>query len=196
MKWNYKDKYVDISMPNYINNLLSELKHKVKTFPQYAPHKWTEPAFGQKRQYAKPTSDLPILDKKGIRYVQSVVGSFLYYSRAIDIIMLPAHALHVLDHPQPPTPLKTDNSTSYSFVHCNIRQKKSKSWDMRYDWLRDREVLKHLRVYWQEGIKKLADYFTKHFPPNYHRSIRGQYLLKDHLLHLLAQFQTAHARLY
>ena len=40
-------------------------------------------------------------------------------------------AVEALGHPQPPTPLKTDNSTARDFVHKSMRQKKSKSWDMR-----------------------------------------------------------------
>ena len=36
------------------------------------------------------------------------------------------HMLQALGHPQPPTPLKTDNSTANGFVHDNIHQKHSK----------------------------------------------------------------------
>ena len=57
------------------------------------------------------------------------------------------HTLEALGHPQPPTPIKTDNSTVIGFVNNNIQQKRSKSWDMRYHWLRDRETQKHIRVY-------------------------------------------------
>jgi len=46
-----------------------------------------------------------------------------------------------MGHPQPPTPIKTDNSTALSFIRSNIKQKKSKSWDMHLNWLRDREAL-------------------------------------------------------
>ena len=88
--WDYKNKHVDISMPNYINKLLHKLQHVPKKSPQYAPHKWTEPSYGKKRQYAKEPDTLPILHPTGIKYVQSVVGSLLYYSRAVDPTMLPA----------------------------------------------------------------------------------------------------------
>ena len=44
-------------------------------------------------------------------------------------------ALECLGHKQPPTPLKTDNSTACGYVNKNIKIKKSKSWDMRYHWL-------------------------------------------------------------
>jgi hypothetical protein len=39
-------------------------------------------------------------------------------------------SLHALGHPQPPTPLKTDNTTASSFVHANICQRRSKTWDI------------------------------------------------------------------
>ena len=35
--------------------------------------------------------------------------------------------LHALHHSQPPTPLKTDNTTANSFVHHNIHLRKSKT---------------------------------------------------------------------
>ena len=47
--------------------------------------------------------------------------------------------LEALGDKQPATPLKTDNSTSNAFVNKSLCQKKSKSWDMRYHWLRDKE---------------------------------------------------------
>ena len=43
------------------------------------------------------------------------------------------YILHQLGHPQPPTPIKTDNSTAKAFIHQTMRQYKSKSWDMRYE---------------------------------------------------------------
>ena len=39
--------------------------------------------------------------------------------------------LNVLGHPQPPTPIKTDNSTIPYFIYDNINLKKAKSWDMK-----------------------------------------------------------------
>ena len=48
------------------------------------------------------------------------------------------HTLIALEHLQPPTPLKTENFTAYKFVHNDMKQKMSKSWDMRFSWLRDR----------------------------------------------------------
>jgi hypothetical protein len=35
--------------------------------------------------------------------------------------------LEALNHPQPPTPIKTDNTTANGFIHNNIHQRRSKS---------------------------------------------------------------------
>jgi hypothetical protein len=43
-----------------------------------------------------------------------------------------------LGHPHPPTPLRTDNSTAFSILNETIKQKRSKSINMRYHWLTDR----------------------------------------------------------
>ena len=76
--WNYDNKSVQISMPGYIESLLQKLNHKCKKFSQHSPHKWTQLAYGKKRQYAIEDDNLPVLDKKGTKKVQSIVGSLLY----------------------------------------------------------------------------------------------------------------------
>ena len=48
--------------------------------------------------------------------------------------------LQALGHTRPPTPIKIDNSTANGIMNGNIYQRRSKSWDMRYYWLRDRQT--------------------------------------------------------
>ena len=43
-----------------------------------------------------------------------------------------------IGHKQPPTPLKTDNSTTDGFVNSSMKPKKSKTWDMSMHWLCDK----------------------------------------------------------
>ena len=95
-------------------------------------------------------------------------GVFYNAQKAIPI----RYILEQLGHQQPPTPLKTDNSTALGFVRNNIHQKRSKSWDMRYHWLRDRMTRNQFNVYWEKGTNNNADYFTKHHPINYHQHVR------------------------
>ena len=99
-------------------------------------------------------------------------GLFFNAQEALPIRYL----LEQLGHKQPPTPLKTDNSTANSFVHSNIRQKRSKSWDMRFHWLRDKEALEQLNIYWEPGKQNDADYFTKHHSPQHHLDNRKKFV--------------------
>ena len=92
--------------------------------------------------------------------------------------------LQALGHPQPPTPLKTDNSTANAFVNKSLQQKKSKSWDMKYHWLCDKQQQKYFRVFWDRGSKNGANYFTKHHPSPYHKLIRAKYVLALHHIFL------------
>ena len=40
------------------------------------------------------------------------------------------HCLQLMGHPQPPTPVKTDNTIAKDFTYNNITIRKAKSWDM------------------------------------------------------------------
>ena len=53
-----------------------------------------------------------------------------------------------------------------------MRMNKSKSWDMRYHWLRDPVLQKEFIVKWAKGIENKANYYTKHFAPTHHVQIR------------------------
>eukprot|EP00804_Cyclotella_cryptica_P023006 CCRYP_015004-RB/>CCRYP_015004-RB protein AED:0.49 eAED:0.49 QI:0/-1/0/1/-1/0/1/0/75 len=67
-----------------------------------------------------------------------------------------------MGHPQPTTPIQTDNSTALSVINNTIQPKRTKAMDMRFHWLRYRINQKHFRPYWRTGATNLADYVTKH----------------------------------
>ena len=77
-------------MVDYIIMALKQLQHIFPSKPELSPNEWTKPVYGQKRQCAKSVDKSPLLDEKGIKIVQHVVGIFLYYSCAIDNTVLPA----------------------------------------------------------------------------------------------------------
>ena len=45
-----------------------------------------------------------------------------------------------------------------------MKQKHSKTWDMKWQWLRYKEVLDKPRLYLDRGNNNDAEYFTKHHP--------------------------------
>ena len=290
LHWNYTQGFVDISMPEYIQKSLQRLQHTPPTSPQYSPQHHTPVTYGSTQpQKATSLDTSPYLDPPSTKWIQSVVGTFLYYARCIDptistaindismtqsqptqstlqqckrlmdyvatypnayiryhasdmilnvesdaaYLVLPKarsrlaglfnlgqhhpsppnngpllvecktikhvvssaaeaetaalfhnaqtsipirRLLIALGHPQPPTPIKIDNSTAHGFVHNNIQQRRSKSWDMRYHWLRDKETHKIINVHWDKGKNNKADYFTKTHPTPYHRAQRPNYV--------------------
>jgi hypothetical protein len=100
---------------------------------------------------------------------------FLNAQEAVPMIT----ALTEMGHPQPPTgtPLETDNATAHGILHAQVRMRKSKAFDMRYHWLKDRIAQKQFNLYWKKGATNAADYFSKHHPPAHHRRERDRYLL-------------------
>jgi hypothetical protein len=89
-------------------------------------------------------------------------------------------ALEELGHPQPITgsPFETDNNTAQGILNSKMRQKLSKSFDMRYWWMKDRINQGQFNLIWAPGKFNAADYFTKHFPPWHHRRMRYKYIQK------------------
>ena len=85
-------------------------------------------------------------------------------------------ALIEMGHPQPATPMKTDNSTATGILNNTIKRKRSKAIDMRFYWLRDRVKQGMFDVYWEPGLNNLADYPTKHHSGKHHKMVRSIYL--------------------
>jgi hypothetical protein len=88
LKWDYSNKHVDLSMPGYIKDALHKFQHPLPKRPQYAPHTWTVPSYGQRIQYAPlPDATAPATSEE-IRRAQAVVGTLLYNARAVDPTLL------------------------------------------------------------------------------------------------------------
>ena len=288
LDWNYKEGYVDISMSGYVKKALQKLQYIQKIYPQYSLHDFTPIVYGSKgkQQLCNEDQVSPYLLLSEILYIQSTVGSFLYYGRAIDSSILPAlneigttqaqptektkkecqrlmdylntypdvkirfyksdMQLHIdsdaaylvlpkarshiagyfqfpsihtdingailveckglkhvvssaaeaemsgifhnaqtavpirrilegLGHPQKATRIKTDNTTALGFIHKNIHGRKSKTWNMRMNWVKDRQQQKEFDVYWAKGADNNTDYFTKNHPVRHHRLVHTRY---------------------
>jgi hypothetical protein len=85
--------------------------------------------------------------------------------------------LEEMGHPQPPTPVQTDNSTADGIINSRVQPKRTKAMDMRFHWLRDRAVNQHqFSFYWRPGSLQQGDYWTKHHPASHHSQIRSEIL--------------------
>ena len=296
MDWNYKEGFVDVYMPGYVDRALAKFNHTKPTRFQHTPHRWNQPIYGKRIQYANAEDTSEKLDAKGKKLVQKIVGTFLFYGRALETPTLVAlndighqqssptkntlketnwlmdflahhpnakirffagnmqlavdsdaaylvspgaksryaghfyleskpnpknphkaphnaaihtecktlrnvvcsaaeaecgglfnnaqvaltirRTLEAIGHPQRTTRVKTDNKTANSFVHASMRAKRSKTWDMRYHWLREQTTKKIFDIFWDKGTNNDADYFTKHHSPMVHRTQRPRFILK------------------
>ena len=287
--WDYKKREVHMSMPGYVEKALARFGHTIPEEPQHQPHKHTIPSYGATIQYAKAEDSSRLLSKEKKKYIQQVIGTFLYYGRAVDSTMLttlssiastqaepteetmantklfldyaathqdavityrasdmvlvvhsdasylsepkarsragghffmssdtkdPANngavlniaqlikavmssaaeaelgALYInareavplrqlleqMGHPQPPTPVQTDNSTALGVVTSNIQPRRTKAMDMRFHWLRCRKAQQQFRFFWRPGKTNLADYWTKHHCAAHHIEQRANIL--------------------
>ena len=94
-----------------------------------------------------------------------VASLFMNANKVIPI----RHTLIKMGHPQPPTPLKTDNTTAQGILTKQFRQKRSKSIDMRFWWLKDRIEQKQFKAEWGPDKENLADYTTKFCITSHHK---------------------------
>ena len=302
LKWDYNKRTVKLSMPNYVKHALHKFQHSPPTRKQQAPHPWIPKVFGKQIQLVNEPLPSPPLSKQSTTRIQQIVGTFLYYARAIDDTILVAlnsistmqskptldtlrkvnhlldylatnpdyevtykssnmilhvdsdaaylvepgaksraggyfyfsnhinpklngpiyclstlikavmssaaeaelgdlflnatnvvsirNTLHDMNHPQPPTPIKTDNTTALGVITNTIKRKRTKAMDMRFHWVSDRMNQKQLRVYWGPGRENEGDYFTKHHPPSHHKSRRH-----NQLLNILTTFKSPYTSL-
>ena len=94
-----------------------------------------------------------------------------------------------MGHPQPPTPIQTDNTTAEGLVNNKIQPKRTKAMDMRFHWLRDREQREQFRFYWRPGggiwliqtvlgLTVNTNRMTVGITPEYRQKIRADFLTK------------------
>jgi hypothetical protein len=100
LKWDYTDRHVDISMPGYVNKLLARFEHTPPRHPQHSPHAAPLRKFGPAAQEPIEQDTLPILPLHRIRRIQQIIGTILYYARAIDLTTLVALSSIAADQTQ------------------------------------------------------------------------------------------------
>ena len=84
IKWDYLNKRCRLSIPGYIDNLLTKFKHPRPRSSQFSPHKCLSISYGAKTQLT-PEADTSVLhDDARKHHIQKIVGALLYYAHAID----------------------------------------------------------------------------------------------------------------
>ena len=77
-------------MTGYCEKARIRFKHWISNKPQHQPYPHVIPTYGAKQQFATAEDDSPALIPENKAYIQEVIGTFLYYTRAVDCTMLAA----------------------------------------------------------------------------------------------------------
>jgi hypothetical protein len=89
LTWDYKNRTVDMDMPDYVGNTLQCFKH-ITAKAEDLPHLWIAPHCGEATQLTSPPDTSTPLSPDDLKLVQQIVGVFLYCALAIDNTMLVA----------------------------------------------------------------------------------------------------------
>ena len=84
LDWDYVNKTVDLSMPKYIAKALHKFAHPAPSSPQHAPYKAPTIVYGAKTQRPVEDDTSPTLPEERITRIRNIVGTLLYYGRAVD----------------------------------------------------------------------------------------------------------------
>jgi hypothetical protein len=90
LKWNFNKGYVDLAMPKCVMKQLTCYAHPAPLKPQHCPYSLNPVTYGKENQAPAPTDDSPLLNKASKKCIQQIIGSFLYYARAVDPTILMA----------------------------------------------------------------------------------------------------------
>jgi hypothetical protein len=119
INWDYINKSVHVSMLDYVPEALIRFQHTPLAKPQHQPYPHIKPMYGVTKQYAETIDTSPPLSKEDKKYVQEVVGMFLYYARCVDSTILTALGSIATQQANPTknTMIKVKQFLDYAFTH-------------------------------------------------------------------------------
>jgi len=123
LEWNYQERWVDSWMPDYVQKKLTQYNHPKPKRPQHCPYTPAPVHYGRKSQRPIAPDDSPSLDKAGKKRIQGVIGSFLYYARAVDPTILMALSAIAADQANPTerTQKRVTQFLDYMATHPDAR---------------------------------------------------------------------------
>jgi hypothetical protein len=89
INWDYTNKTVDLNMPKYIPKALTKFQHNTPSRPQHQPYKHVPTQYGSRVQRVETNTSAP-LSEEAIKRIQDIVGTLLYYDRAVNSTLLAA----------------------------------------------------------------------------------------------------------
>ena len=109
-------------MVDYIPKALTHFCHHKPCTQQHQPYPHIKPNYGAKAQYTNSGDTSPALPKEGKKFIQEVIGTFLYYERCVDSTMLAALGSLATQHANPTknTMAKVTQFLDYATTHPDV----------------------------------------------------------------------------
>jgi hypothetical protein len=90
-----------------------------------------------------------------------------------------------MGHPQPPTPIHCNNSTTVGIANNTVKGQRSCLMKMRFFWVADAVAQEKFDIKYHQGKKNLGDYQSEHHIGAHHTAVRSWYLHKPISVHEL-----------
>ena len=90
INWDYANRTVDLSMPNYISSMLHKYQHPLTKRAQNSPHPWNISTYSATQQLTMALDTTTPLELSEVKRIQKIVGTLLYYTLAVDATILVA----------------------------------------------------------------------------------------------------------
>jgi hypothetical protein len=115
---------------------------------------------------------------------EAELGALFLNAQEAKVICL---VLMELGHPQLPTPIHIDNTTTVGIVNNTIKIQWSRSIEMRYFWLLDGKVQKLFCFHYLPDQENLGNYPSKHHSADIHQHACPYYVHMDNSPTVLQQ---------
>ena len=86
--WDHHNATVNICFPGYVKCALHKVQHPIYPRKQHAPHSYYTPIYSATPQITVPTEKYDPIDDTGTKPLQDVLGTLLYYGKAINSTMI------------------------------------------------------------------------------------------------------------
>ena len=116
------------------------------------------------------------------RYIssRSSIRSIIYNAKEVKVLRL---TLEEMGDAQPPTPIRTDNTTASGIANGTIKRQRSRAMDMRFFWIADQADQRNFKVLWAPGQENLGDYSKKNITRRHITEMYARFICIRHRVH-------------
>ena len=121
LKWDCKNKEIHLFMAGYIQRALTWFHQKQPRKLQHQQYPHFPPNYGLWIQYAKLSNTVLLLELKQTKFIVDVAMTFLYYSQAVDSMMLITLSAFVVEQAKQTTTTKQQTKQFLDYATTNSK---------------------------------------------------------------------------